>query len=142
MNMDYNILPLKGFNRIEFGMSHEIARRGMNEEPKPFRRGNESFPSDYFNKEGLFFYYDDSGFLEAVEFAAVGKVFFNQTNLFDLTIGDATSFIRNFDPQLLVEDDGVTSRSLSLGLWSPSAYEGPNEAIESILIGRAGYYDF
>lgn len=141
--MEFHIAPLIGANSIRFGMTPSDIQRIVKKDPEKFRRGKEINPSDFYVEDGFFCYYDDSeGLLEALEFASGCTVIIDGVDLFKLTFGAAVNSLRKIDPDIVVEGDSITSHLLSLGVWSPLAYEDENEPLESILVGRPGYYDF
>ena len=148
--MTYRLLPLKGANLIEFGMTVAQARSLVKSTPKEFRRSDEVTPSDFFADENLFFYYDKDGHLKAIEFARGAHVLLGDESIFKMNFEQFLSFLRAFDPETVADDEGATSHRLSLGVWVPFMAEddGDDEEdadevgqIESILIGRPGYFE-
>ena len=153
--MDYYIHPLKGVNEIAFGMSRFQARRHMGSSAELVRRGGEGVPSDYFVDEGIFFEYDDKETLSAIEITRGSRLLLHAQSVFDLDVEQCFAFLKLIDPYTILDDDGVTSHSLSIGVWVPfmeadedddgeydyDGYGKPGQ-IESIMIGRLGYFDF
>lgn len=149
--MAFTILPLKGFDQVEFGMGKQQARSLMRTSPEEFKRGNEKIPSDFFVQENVFFYYDEEGDLEAIEFARGAQIFLDNHSIFDMDVKQCEVFLQKFDPEAAINEGGVTSHRLSLGVWVPfmNAYDDDDGddtdevgQIETVLIGRPGYYDF
>jgi hypothetical protein len=140
--MDYIIHPLRGINEIQFGMHANDVRNLMNIPNKPFRRGNEEFPSDSFENSNIFCYYDQDGHLEAMEFASESQVFIGGVNPLNMPGSQAIDTISRLDSSAVIDSEGIVSRQLSLALWCPSIKDEPDQPAESILVGRSGYYDF
>jgi hypothetical protein len=145
--MKYVIHPLKGVNSIEFGMTVADVRLHMNGEFKVFRRAGafepamDDHPSDYYQREGVFCYYDAQGHLEAMEFARRARPWLGDLDIFKLSIGEATAFLERLDPALERHPEGAISHRFSLAVWSPDASDNQNAPTEAVLTARAGYYD-
>lgn len=141
--MQYVIHPLKGVNDVEFGMHVSEVRRRMGGDPEQFRRGGEGYPSDYHVKEGVFCYYDDQGFLEAIEFANIAPAFLDGVDLFTLSVSEMAALLTRLDPEGGRDHDGASSRRLCLAAWAPDDDdEGDDAPVESMLTGRPGYCDY
>src|SRR5690349_16394516 len=99
--MEFHISPLKGVDGIEFGMMPNDVRRHFNSEPRSFKRTpQDSFPCDYFESEGVFFYYDGEGQLEAVEFASPAQPSVENLKLLGLGLNEATAALSGFDSEV------------------------------------------
>jgi hypothetical protein len=142
--MDYLLHPLKGANNIEFGMTNIAVRNIIDSEFEEFRRGNEIFPSDIFQDNSVFCYYDAGGHLEAMEFSGSSRPLLGGINLLSLDFKHLLILLSKLDPALEVDRAGAISRKLSIGIYAPRAVdEEISEAVvEAVLIGRPGYYDF
>lgn len=145
--MKYIIYPLKGINSIEFGMSLVDVRKRMAGKFEVFRRAGAfepaklNHPSDFYQDEGVFCYYDRSGHLEAMEFARRAHPFIGDVDIFELSIGEATELLSSLDPEMILHPEGAISHALSLAIWSPKASDDQNAPIQSFLAGRVGYYN-
>ena len=142
--MLFTVFPLKAVNQIEFGMTAEIVREKMSGRlaTGDIRARSKDHPTDYYQDEGAFFYYDEEGFLDAVEFASGANVILGGVRPLELPVGQAIAAMSKLDPNMIVDDEGAFSRRLSLGIWCPSIDEGDDEPVESFLVGKPGYYDF
>jgi len=140
--MEFQISPLKGVDGIDFGMAPSDVRRHFNSEPKSFKRTPEdSFPCDYFEAQGVFFYYDSDGRLEAVEFAFPAQPSVKDHKLLGLGLDEVTTALCGFDSEVKKEADGAIAYQLGVSIYAPLAKEDPRAPVESVLAFRQGYYN-
>ena len=142
--MIFNIVPNKGVNNIEFGMNSANVRRLMNArfESGPWRNPSKYFPTDWFQVVGVFAYYDADGLLEAIEFHEPAAICLGDVDLLRLPYGVAKSLLTKLDPDFSSDGEGIDFRKLNIGLYAPDVEElADNARIESVLVGRSGYYD-
>lgn len=143
--MIYEVVPLEGIRGlISFGMKREYVRSKMAEDYHTFSRGGEwgtGIPVDFYINDGIFFYYDSNNELNALEFSRESKIRFAEMEIFNMKARDVIRYMSGIDKETLVTSDGATSRTLSLGLWSPDLDEDSDAPVESFLAGRSGYYD-
>src|SRR4051812_8873138 len=106
--MNYIINPLRGVGRIEFGMKSDVVRAYVGAEFKSFKRSPEAaFPCDYFPSQSAFFYYDSSGYLEAVEFAAPARPTVDGIELMSLPFEQVVTKLAARDEHIEIERDGA-----------------------------------
>ncbi|HWU00037.1 MAG TPA: hypothetical protein VN229_20535 [Terriglobales bacterium] len=140
--MKFDILPLKGIGEVEFGMHCDVARRLMRGEFRSFKRTPEAaFPSDYFRLEGVFFYYDSDGCLEAIEFASPAKVMVRGSSLLGMPFNEALEILTSLDGKVEKEIDGAVAHQLGVTIYAPLAKEDAAAPVESVLAFKSGYYD-
>jgi hypothetical protein len=141
--MSYTIYPLKGVNQIEFGMPVQRVRDLIGNDflTGDVRAKSKDYPTDYILEDKVFFYYDETGHLEAVEFAAGASILLGGINPLSINWGQAREIMLKLDPDAVIDDEGAESRKLSLAIWCPDADEGDDASVESFLVGRPGYYD-
>ena len=140
--MEFPISPLKGIGDIDFGMKPEEVRVRIRSDPKSFKRSpHSSFPCDYFESEGSFFYYDADGRLEAAEFAAPAQPTIENFSLLGLGLDVATAILSRLDPGVEREGDGAIAYQLGISIYAPLAKDDPSAPVESVLAFRSGYYD-
>jgi hypothetical protein len=140
--MEFQISPLKGVDSIEFGMAPSDVRRHFDSEPKSFKRTpQDAFPCDYFESEGVFFYYDREGHLEAVEFASPAQPSVENLRLLGLGLDQATTVLSRFDSEVEKEADGAIAYQLGVSVYAPLAKDNPAASVESVLAFRPGYYN-
>jgi hypothetical protein len=140
--MEFAIHPLKGVQDVTFGMTSEDVRRGMNAEFRSFKRSPQAkFPCDYFTKEGIFCYYDESGLLESVEFAGPGRPIVSGLDLLNLPFAQAVKKLSDLDENVNTESDGAIANNLGVSVYAPLAKDNKNAPVESVMAFRHGYYD-
>lgn len=140
--MEFIISPLKGVDRIEFGMSPSDVRRHFDSAPNSFKRTPQaSHHCDYFESEGVFFYYDAEGQLEAVEFATPADPKIKGQSLLGLGFSRATAVLSGLDSEIAREIDSAIAYQLGLSIHAPLAKDDTSAPVESVLAFRPGYYN-
>lgn len=140
--MNYVIHPFRGVGSIEFGMTPEDVRDHMRTDFKSFKRTPQvAFPSDYFPSDGTFFYYNASGLLEAIEFAAPARPTVSGLDLLNLTFGQAVTKLSTLDNYVEEKIDGAIAHNLGVSVYAPLAKDDRNVPVESVLAFRRGYYN-
>lgn len=140
--MNFSILPLEGVGEIKFGMSPDDVRKHIGNRFRSFKRSPlDSFPSDYFEHIGTFFYYDSNGRLEAIEFAPPAQPTIEGVNLLGLSFEAAKKLLSNLDDQIGEETDSVIAYQKGVSIWAPLAKDNPAAAVESVVAFRPGYYN-
>lgn len=140
--MKFRILPLKGVDGIEFGMTPDDVRSRFDSEPKTFKRTpQDSFPCDYFESESVFFYYDSDARLEAVEFALPAQPSIENMKLLGIGLNEATAALSGLDSQVEKEIDGAIAYQLGVSIYAPLAKDNAAAPVESVLAFRPGYYN-
>ena len=139
---DFNISPLHGAGPVTFGMSTTEVRAKMPSAPKSFRRTPQaSFPCDYFEAEGVFFYYDADGRLEAAEFVPPSRPSLENQPLIGLRYREAVEALSRPGARLEQDSDGAIAHGLGVGVYAPLAKDDPGAPVESVIVFRSGYYD-
>lgn len=140
--MDCTIRPYIGTGDIKFGMTPEAVRSHFDTERRSFKRTPESsFPCDFFPSQGMFFYYESSRTLEAIEFCSPASPTIFGLNLFSFTLEQAVFELAALDPRLERENGSVISYVLGVSIYSSLAGDGEDGSLESVLAFREGYYD-
>lgn len=140
--MNYAIDPFRGVGDIEFGMRPEAVRARVSGEFQSFKRSPQAaFPCDYFPSEGAFFYYDASGHLEAIEFAAPAKPTVAGVELINLSFEQAVARLTALDKNIEAETDGAIAYQLGVSIYAPLAKDNGGAPVESVLAFRKGYYN-
>jgi hypothetical protein len=149
--MIYEIHPLVGVNDIKFDMSPDDVRSRMSGNFETFVWGGnlgifkDSFPTDYYQKEGILCFYDKSGRMDGMQFYEPSRPVFRGVNLLSLSIGQAMRFLRQWDPDLKNyggHGGGAISRRLNLVVRSFDMDEDDSIPVESVETKRAGYFDY
>jgi hypothetical protein len=140
--MQLTISALKGVDDVEFSMSQEEVRARVGGKFRSFKRTSQaSFPCDYFEEIGAFFYCDSEGRLEAVEFAPPARPTVMGVALLGLTFEEACANLRALDNQVVEEVGGAIVYQLGVSIYAPLAKTNPVAPVESVLAFRPGYYN-
>ena len=140
--MEFHISPLKGIGQIKFGMSPGEVRNQVGSEPKSFKRTPQAaFPCDYFESEGVYFYYDGNGLLEAAEFAQPAQPTVENLSLLGVGFGEAVAALSRLDTQVETEADGAIAYQLGVSIYAALAKDDTSAPVESVMAFRPGYYD-
>ncbi len=121
-------IPTKEVNGIKFGMNRQVVHSILGNSIE-FFKGDSKIPTDDFGYCHVF--YDDNDRCEAIEFFDEAEVYINGVLAFPSNKDD---FMTKFD-NFIQDDEGFISFDYSIGIYAPY------ESMESILIGREGYYD-
>lgn len=77
---------------------------------------------------------------EAVELASPARPALEGTVLVGIPLQDAKKIIEVFDPQCEIDETGLLSFRLGVGLYVPEMDEHGNGIVESVIVFRDGYY--
>jgi hypothetical protein len=77
---------------------------------------------------------------EAIELMVPAKPTFEGAQLLGVPFSMVRDALRRRDPSLSVESDGLTSETLGIGLYAPSAVKSPDEPAEGVIVFVKGYY--
>jgi hypothetical protein len=130
--------PGGGLKDLPIGSSKESVRAFFGKGHQPFSRSSDSYPADYWSKEGIFAYYDVANLLEALEFSEPSEPTLHGICLTTTSLSGAIDVLRSLDPKLHVEQDGAISKKLGIGIWSSGELDQP---VESVITFGPGYYD-
>lgn len=139
--MILEIKPLIGIGDLRFGMSVDEARAALGPGFRSFKRSPLStFPGDSWREEGVFVYYAPPGILEAVEVSQPSQAILMDVDLLTLSFSATDKLIRELDPMVDADEDGLTSRKLGIGVYAPDADE-PQVPVQGVIVFQEGYYD-
>ena len=124
------VLPLKGFDKVEFGMNRERVRDLLGSFDEFYKTDQSENTTDDFGFCHVF--YDRNDLFEAVEFFSDVEIFYNGVLLYPTDLQDMMSKI----PHLEKDEEGAISVPLSVGVYAPY------EEVESILFAKFGYFDY
>lgn len=139
--MNFQIEPLVGAGDIKFGMVPDEVRNLLGTGYESFKRTPAvTFPHDYFRSLGVFVYYKDPGFVEAIEFTAPAAPIYKNRKLLTLTYVELRDILHENDSGLEIESDGLTAAKLGIGAWCPDAADEPDKPAETIIVFEENYY--
>ncbi len=141
--MEFEISTFVGAGPLLFGMTSQKVRSLLPGPVRSFKRTpNVMVPSDHFTELGVVVNYDPTGAVSSIEFSRPSNPTFRGESIFERTIEQATSFLRQCDPTVEVEIDGVTSHQLGLGFYALKddlEADDPGEIL-SVIAFEKGYY--
>lgn len=140
--MDFEVTPLVGVGKIRFGMTQNEVRVAMGAPHEVFFKSTTSaIPTDAFLRHAVHVFYKPPGICVAVEFYVPSQVVISSKNLLGVSYAEVRQLLINLDPDSSEDDAGLTCLSLGVGVYAPSHLEFPDDATESVIVFKAGYYD-
>lgn len=140
--MQLEIKPYVGVGPIRFGMTVEEVRKAVGQKPNPFRKTpDEVIPTDAFDEIGLHACYKEPGVCEAVEMALAADPTFQGHRLIERPFDEVLGWLRTLDDSVEVEDCGLTSYKLGIGLYAPEISDNISAPVEAVIVFEKGYYD-
>jgi len=140
--MEFKIIPFIGAEDIRFGMSRRLARSFFSSNRQTFKKNLQDIvPCDYYEKEGVFLYYDQSQQLEAIEFMKPSRPHLAHCFLLEKPFIEAKQKLAQLTNELSEEADGAIAWDIGVSIYSPLAKEDPMAPVDSVLVFRKGYYD-
>jgi hypothetical protein len=98
-------------------------------------------PTDAFDSLGIHVYYKQPGVCEAVEMASPAEPIFQDEPLFNRPFAELRRWFKKIDPQIEVDESGLTSYKFGIALYAPSSADEPQLPVEGVLVFAKGYYD-
>uniref|UniRef100_UPI0013EAFA2F hypothetical protein n=1 Tax=Anaerophilus nitritogenes TaxID=2498136 RepID=UPI0013EAFA2F len=81
--------------------------------------------------------YDENGKSEAIEFFEPTEIIFNNVSLINKNYDDIVNVFQKLDSHLDFEENiGFVCQKYDIGIFAPY------RIVESVLVGKKGYYDF
>ncbi|WP_458648202.1 hypothetical protein [Sivoneniella epilithica] len=142
LDVKLEIEPYQGIAGVQFGMSCEQVRHALNSSVRAFKKtAIDELNTDAFDELGMHVYYKQPDGCEAIELAAPANPTFRGKALIGQPFSELRNWFRSIDPQIEVDETGLTSFEFGLGLYVPFASQSPNAPIEAVIIFQQGYYD-
>lgn len=140
MNLEIN--PYVGVGPVRFGMTIQEVRDALAKRPETFRKSpNDAFPTDAFDDLGIHVSYRSPGVCDAVELALAADPTLMGRRLIERPFDELRDWLESLDDGIVVDDTGLTSFKLGLGLYAPSHQERASDSVEAIIVFERGYYD-
>ncbi len=127
--MKFDVVPMISINEIVFGMKREEIRAILGNATEFYKFEDDEVATDDFGFCHVF--YDAQDRCEAIEIFNESEVYINDKLIFPTDFNAALDAVEDFEQ----DDDGLISYANSIGIYAP------DEEMESILIGKKGYYD-
>ena len=139
--MKLDLRPYEGVGPIRFGMRRAEVRGAVHAAVRAFRKTRDAtMLLDAFDNEGIHVYYDELDLCEAVELASPAVAVLKGRALIGEPFAALRDWLLGLDPELEVDETGLTASSLGLGLYAPFAGEEPEGPVEGVIAFRRGYY--
>lgn len=140
--MDYRINPYESLENISLGLNRKEIREFLKESHIEFYRNKFSkTPVDFYEALGLFINYDENFSCEAIEIVQPANPILFSVQLLKKSYALIEEQIAEWDNELEITNTGFTSYKFGVGVYAPNKDESPNEAAESVIIFKKGYYD-
>ncbi len=142
--MAFVLHPIRGVNDIEFGMTADMVGARMPGVPEigDFRATSIDNPAYCYDDVPVFFYFDEGGCLDSIEFCRGSEIDLYGVNPFNFTVCQALELMQRIDPDTVIDGEGAISHKFSLAIWCPNlGDEEDEEPVETVLIGKPGFYE-
>lgn len=127
--MKFDVVPMESVNEVRFGMKRKDVRDLLGNAREFIKFEGNTTTTDDFGFCHVF--YDREDKCEAIEIFEESEVFINGNLVFPTDFATAKSIVKSLDE----DDEGLISFEDSIGIYAPDG------KMESILIGKKGYYD-
>jgi hypothetical protein len=98
-------------------------------------------PTDAFDQVGIHVFYKATGHCEAIELFPPADPIFQGKSMIGQPFSAIRDWFQSLDSDLELDETGLISKKLGIGLYAPFAEDAPEEPIESVIIFEEGYYD-
>lgn len=140
---NFEIIPYERAGPVRFGMSRGEVSAALGTLPiEEFRRTAEAEPTEVYADGAVQINYDGQGRCEAVEFAdpKIVRPVIDGFGPLGEPYSEVESFLRQRDPQLDIDDAGLTSLKLGIGVYAPTATDRAEAPTESVIAFVKNYY--
>jgi hypothetical protein len=139
--MNYEIKPYVGVGPINFGMPPDKVRKILHTNVEPVDKGSSGIPADFFPEHGIFVFYRQPGISEAVEFGGPASPTLRGQHLLGRPFSEIVCWIRELDPDVVMDDAGLKTVKFGCALYAPSARQEPDLPVEGVMVFEKGYYE-
>ena len=135
------IIPYEGIGPLRFGMSKSEVRAALGAPFREFKKTLEApATSDAFHTMGVYVYYKPTGACEAVEVASPSQATLFGKQLVGEIFEVLQKWFRELDPEVEMDDAGMTSLRFGVGIYAPRLKEGSSVPVEGAIAFERGYY--
>jgi hypothetical protein len=133
-----NFIPLKGTDKIRFGMKREEVREALDLDFRNFLRNElAENPTDYYPDLKLFVEYNQNDVCEAIEFTNEGKLIWEGANLCAFNYDKLVKKLDTLSERNETED-GIGKTYHDLGISVTESAE--SEYVEAVMIFSENYW--
>ncbi|HEY9664259.1 MAG TPA: hypothetical protein V6C65_37930 [Allocoleopsis sp.] len=142
LDVKLEIHPYEGIAGIKFGMTPIQVRQILGEPDRTFKKTPaDALETDAFDTAGMYIFYKLPGTCEAIELASPANPTFQGKTLISQPFSHLREWFQSIDPTTEIDETGLTSHQLGIGLYAPFAIESPHEAVEGVIVFEQGYYE-
>jgi hypothetical protein len=138
--VELDVRPNQGLGPLQLGLKREELRRALGTPSRSFKKAEDSTLTDAFDDAGIQIYYDAHDVCEAIEVASPAVPILQGRELLGKPFSEVRDWLSSLDPDLEVDDSGLTAPSIGLGIYAPSAEKSPDDPVEAVILFRRGYY--
>jgi hypothetical protein len=136
------ITPYEGIGPIKLGMSRKEVRDILGGDFRSFKKTPyDEVTTDFFDEMGVHVHYKKEEVCEAVEVASPSLPTFQNKPLLGRPFGELRDWFVSIDAGAEIDESGLTSYQLGIGLYAPSAIDDADEPVEGVIVFERGYYD-
>ncbi len=129
-----------GVDSIKLGIKITDVRKIMNEKPDTsFNKAK--MCTDGYLKNSFQVFYKEPGVCEAIETYLPTEISFKDKKLLGEPFNKIRQWFEQEDKNIDIDDAGLTSYKLGIGLYAPAHMENPDCPIESVIVFEKGYYN-
>jgi hypothetical protein len=129
-----------GVDSIKLGMKIADVRKIMDEDPDTSFNKAEMCTDGYL-KNSFQVFYKEPGICEAIEAYTPTDITFKDKKLLSEPFNKIRQWLEQEDDAIDIDNAGLTSYKLGIGLYAPAHMENPDCPIESVIVFEKGYYD-
>lgn len=136
------ITPNKGVGPFSFGMTREEVRNVLGGNVVEYKKMpmSDTF-TDAFNDHGIHIYYDSNDTCEAIEMALPADPKFSHKHMIGRPFSELKSTIISQDSDVELDETGLLSFPLGIGLFVPELEDSEDSLVESVIVFKEGYYE-
>lgn len=139
---ELKITPNQGVGPMKFFMDRKEIRVVLGGKIIEFKKTSMSTVStDSFEDYGVIVYYDNEGKCEAIEMNSPSNPTYLEKNMIGISFAEIKKIIEIQDEEIEVDETGLLSFKLGIGLYAPNLEEPENDFVESVIVFKNGYYD-
>lgn len=142
LDVKLEIEPYQGIAGVKFGMSRGQVRHALNSSVQAFKKlPTDELDTDAFDDLGMHVYYKNPDVCEAIELFTPANPTIQGQVLMGKPFGEMREWFLSVDPQIEIDDTGLTSFQLGIGLYVPFASQILEDFVAGVIVFERGYYD-
>jgi hypothetical protein len=136
------IQSYQGISNLVFGMTPDQVRATLGNDFQSYQKTPTSaMPTDAFDQLGIHVFYKTPGHCEAIELFAPADPTLQGKPLIGQPFSVVRDRVQALDSSVEIDETGLISQKLGIGLYAPFAADTPEDPVESVIVFEQGYYD-